>query len=162
MKAVSSRHRSMQPSRELAVTFGNGNEEKQNGEVYNLDMKNIKMPRNCFAVLWVKCGVLPNCEAVGLVSTLGNQVVFWEERYINKKNKKDVLCRNLLLRQTLLKYSVGGFGTICAWPSGPALSWDNRHRDSDHLGKEFHMKRPSTRSWVSLFFFEFIFHLLSA
>ena len=45
------------------------------------------MPRNCFAVWWVKCGVLPNCEAVGLVSTLGNQVVLWEERNINNKNK---------------------------------------------------------------------------
>ena len=86
---------------------------RQNGEVYNPDMTYMKMPRNCFAVWWVKCGVLPNCEAVGFVSTLGNQVVLWEERNINKK-EKDVLCRNLLLRQTLLKYSVGGFGTICA------------------------------------------------
>ena len=41
--------------------------------------------------------------------------------------------QNLLLRQTLLKYSVGRLGTICAWPSGAALSWDNRQRDSDHL-----------------------------
>ena len=80
--------------------------------IYNICYKN---PRNCFGVRRVKCGVLPNCEAVGLVSALGNQVVLWEERNNNnKKNKKDVHCRNLLLRQTLLKYSVGGFGTICA------------------------------------------------
>ena len=54
----------------------------------NPDMKDIKMPHNCFAVWWVKCGVLPNCEAVGLVSTLGNQVVLWEERNIKKKTRK--------------------------------------------------------------------------
>ena len=89
------------------------------------------------AVRRIKRGVLPHCEAVRLVPALGGQRVLckWSDvnLFPNYILGFKMLSKNLLLRQTLLKYSVGRLGTICAWPSGAALSWDNRQRDSDHL-----------------------------
>ena len=54
------------------------NEDKYlvGNKIENVHSKKKKKATDCFAIWRVKGGVLPHCETVGLVSTLGNQVIF--------------------------------------------------------------------------------------